>query len=85
LTLLAQLAEWVEVPKEAVSPVILDDPEDDLVLACAVLGKADFLVTYDAHFDFLKGGYAGIKITKALPFLWALRGEQRSGESEPSQ
>lgn len=76
LTLLARLAEWVEVPQGAVRSVILQDPEDDLVLACAVIGKADFLVTYDAHFDALKGGYAGIRITKALPFLWALRGDQ---------
>lgn len=76
LTLLARLAEWVEVPQGAVRPVILQDPEDDLVLACAVIGKADFLVTDDTHFDALKGGYAGIRITKALPFLWALRGDQ---------
>jgi putative PIN family toxin of toxin-antitoxin system len=76
LALLARLAEWVEVPKEAVRRVILQDPEDDLVLACAAVGKADFLITYDTHFDSLKGDYGGIRITKALPFLWALRVNQ---------
>lgn len=84
LTLLARLAEWVEVPKEAIRPVILQDPEDDLVLACAVVGKADFLVTYDTHFDSLEGGYAGVRITKALPFLWALRGDRPLKDDEVS-
>ena len=84
LTLLTRLAEWIEIPREAVRPVILQDPEDDLVLACAVLGKADFLVTYDTHFDSLKGDYAGIRITKALPFLWALRGDQPPEEGRLS-
>ena len=72
---LERLAEWVEAPPEDVLPVIAADPEDDAILACAVIGKADYLVTYDPHFDILNGEYHGIKITKALPFLWAVRGE----------
>jgi uncharacterized protein len=79
LTLLDRLAEWVEVPEEAIRPVVLQDPEDDPILACAVVGGADYLVTYDAHFDSLKGSYGSVKITKALPFLWALRGDRRPG------
>jgi putative PIN family toxin of toxin-antitoxin system len=75
LTVLAGLAEWILVPEDAVHPVILEDPDDDSILACAVVGKADYLVTYDAHFEPLGEGYGGVKITKALPFLWALRGE----------
>jgi putative PIN family toxin of toxin-antitoxin system len=75
LALLARLAEWVEVPGEAVLPVIAEDPDDDLILACARVGKADFLVTYDTHFDSLEGNYSGVRITKAVPFLWALRGD----------
>jgi hypothetical protein len=31
---------------------------------------------YDPHFDPLHGVYGDIKITKALPFLWAVRGDQ---------
>jgi len=75
LTVLAGLAEWILVPEDAVQPVILEDPDDDSILACAVVGKADYLVTYDAHFEPLRDGYAGVKITKALPFLRALRGD----------
>ena len=46
---------------------------NDAILACAVIGMADYLITYDPHFDVLAGTYHGIKIVKALPFLWTLR------------
>lgn len=75
LVAIGRLAEWVDVPKEAVTSVILRDPDDDVILACAVVGKADYLVSYDPHFDILGGSRLGIKITKALPFLWAIRGD----------
>jgi len=76
LTLIGRLAEWVNVPPEAVSPVIAEDPDDDHILACAVVGKADYLVSNDPHFESLGEEYQGIKITKALPFLWAVRGDR---------
>ena len=72
---LERLAEWVKVPPEDVLSVIAADPDDDVILACGVIGKADYLVTYP-HFDILNGEYHGIKITRALPFLWAVRGER---------
>jgi putative PIN family toxin of toxin-antitoxin system len=75
LALLLGMAEWIAVPPDAVHPVVSEDPDDDVILACAVVGKADYLVTYDAHFGSLGDGYAGFRITKALPFLRALRGE----------
>jgi putative PIN family toxin of toxin-antitoxin system len=75
LTLMDRLAERVVVPDEAVTSVIEADPTDDPILACAVVGEADYLISYDAHFDVLEGEYQGIKITRALPFLWAVRGD----------
>jgi putative PIN family toxin of toxin-antitoxin system len=75
LTLIAGLAEWIIVPEDAVRPVILENPDDDPILACAVVGKAQYLITYDAHFEPLRDGYGGVKITKALPFLRTLRGD----------
>lgn len=75
LTLIGRLAEWVDVPPEAVSSVIAEDPDDDHILACAVVGKADYLVSYDPHFESLGEEYQGVKVTKALPFLWAVRGD----------
>lgn len=73
LATLIALAEYVEVPDEAIQPVIATDPDDDHVLACAVEGKADYLVSYDPHFDVLGEVYRNIRIVKALPFLWAVR------------
>ncbi len=79
LVTIARLAEWVDVPPEAMTPVVIADPDDDQILACAAVGSADYLVTYDPHFDVLQGLYQGIKITKALPFLWRVRGDQMPG------
>lgn len=71
---LAASAEWVGVPEEKIE-ALLSDPDDNVVVACAVEGKANYLVTYDPHFDFLQGEYHGIKIVKAIPFLEVLRSE----------
>ena len=66
---LRDFAPYVEVEPSDVKPVITADPDDDFILACAVVGRADYLVSYDAHFDVLEEGeYQGIKITEALPF-----------------
>jgi putative PIN family toxin of toxin-antitoxin system len=69
---LARAAEWVEVPAEKIE-ALLSDRDDNVVVACAVEGKANYLVTYDPHFDSLQGEYRGIKIVKAIPFLEAMR------------
>lgn len=76
VTSILQMAEWVNVPPAAVHPIIVQDPDDDHVLACAVVGKADYVVTYDPHFDQLGGSYESFQVTKALPFLWKVRGVQ---------
>lgn len=73
---LCDLATYVEVKPSDVKPVITADPDDDLILACAVVGQAEYLVTYDPHFDGLNGEYLGIKITKPIPFLWIVRGDE---------
>lgn len=52
--------------------VIQEDPDDNLVLACAVKAKANYLVTYDPHLLNLKE-YRGIKILKPKDFLWELQ------------
>jgi uncharacterized protein len=79
LVMITHLAEWVDVPSEVVVPVVTADPDDDQILACAAHGGANYLVTYDPHFDVLEGMHQGIKITKALPFLWKVRGDQPPG------
>lgn len=47
------LAEQVDVPAGSIVPTIAADPDDDVILACALIGKADYLVSYDPHFDIL--------------------------------
>lgn len=76
VALLDVMAEWVDVPAEAIVRRIPADADDDVVVACAIAGDADFLVTYDPHFAPLGANYEGIRISKALPFLWAVRGDQ---------
>jgi len=69
---LASAAEWAVVPEEKIE-ALLSDPDDNVVVACAVEGGANYLVTYDPHFDSLNGEYRGVKIVKAIPFLEVLR------------
>ncbi len=69
-------AEYVHVSEENVHSTILADLDDDYVLACAVVGKAEYLVTYDPHFDCLGGEYRGFKIVDGLHFLYIVRGDQ---------
>ena len=71
-------AEYVAVPAKSVTAVISADPDDDLVLACAVVGRANYLVTYDPHFDVLGGEYKGVKILDGLHFLYVVRGDVKS-------
>jgi len=68
-------AEYVHVSEEDIQPIILADPDDDYILACAVVGRADYLVTYDPHFDCLGGEYQGVKILDGLHFLYIVRGD----------
>ncbi|HHY58724.1 MAG TPA: putative toxin-antitoxin system toxin component, PIN family [Chloroflexi bacterium] len=76
VALLDAFAEWVDIQEAAVVRLIPDDADDDVVIACALAGKADFVVTYDPHFAPLSNSYQGVRITKALPFLWAVRRDQ---------
>ena len=75
ISALARSAEWVIVPDEKIE-ALLSDPDDNVFVACAVEGGANYLVTYDPHFDSLQGDYRGIKIVKAIPFLEVLRANQ---------
>jgi putative PIN family toxin of toxin-antitoxin system len=72
---LAQSAEWVEVPEDKIQK-LLTDSDDNVIVACAVIGKANYIITYDPHFDSLGGEYQGIKILKAIPFLEILRNKK---------
>jgi len=56
-------------------PRIPDDPDDDVVVACAVTGGATHLVTYDDHLHALGEEVEGVRILDGLHFLYVLRGD----------
>lgn len=49
--------------------VVVDDPDDDHVLACAVAAQADLIVSGDKHLHSLGGQYQGIRIVNAAVAL----------------
>lgn len=62
----AELAQLVHpLP---IAPVVLRDPDDDRVLACAVAANADLIVSGDQHLLDLKD-YQGIPIVSAAQAL----------------
>jgi putative PIN family toxin of toxin-antitoxin system len=68
---LETLGEIVE-PGEVLK-VIVDDPDDNRVLECAVKGKADLIVSGDRHLLKL-GMYRGIKIVTVRQFMESVEG-----------
>jgi hypothetical protein len=56
------------------------DPADNMVLACAVEGHADYIVSGDTHLLALRE-YAGIPIITARAFLEVLEAAKRPQES----
>ncbi|MCC6457132.1 MAG: putative toxin-antitoxin system toxin component, PIN family [Caldilineaceae bacterium] len=62
----------VEVVEPAqIEPVILDDPDDDALIACALGGAADYIISGDHHLLDL-GEYQSIKIWTVNRFLEAV-------------
>lgn len=52
-----------------------DDPDDDVFVACAIVGGATHLVTYDPHLQALGEEYEDVRILDGLHFLYAVRGD----------
>ena len=75
IALIAALSEVVELPESV--PSICRDPDDDWVIACAVIGEADYIVSGDR--DLLSLERVGeIPILSAAQFLAALESSQGS-------
>jgi len=65
---LAHMAAPQEVPR-----VIEHDADDDHVLACALAGRADLIVSGDKHLHRLGGQYQGIPIVTAAQAVQHIR------------
>ena len=59
-------ARMIRITREI--PLIMEDPDDNKFLNCALQGGADYLVTSDRHLLKL-GEYLGVKICKPSQFL----------------
>jgi len=68
---ISMLAENIFVPKVE---DILKDKDDNIILSCAIYGKATHLVTYDFHFYDFKNNIK-FDILESIPFLFKLRKE----------
>jgi len=53
---------------EILAEGVSDDPADDMIIACALEGRADFIISGDHHLTDLKN-YQGIKIVAPSTFL----------------
>ena len=69
LASLSVLGEQVKIVPDQIKPIVVNDPDDDDVVACAVAGNATHLVSYDAHLLDLGETYQGITILDGLHFL----------------
>lgn len=74
LARLIRLGIHIFLTKADIVPRIPNDPDDDVVIACAITGGATHLVTYDDHLQALGEEYEGVRILDGLHFLYALRG-----------
>lgn len=62
------ISHSVTVDPSQTIDIITDDPEDNMVLECAVEGKADYIISGDRHLLSLKE-YKGIGILTAKEFI----------------
>ncbi len=75
--ILARLKDIVRhatiVKPASIAPVVLEDPDDDHILACAVAGRADLIVSGDQDLLRLKV-YGSISIVRPRDFIRTLGG-----------
>ena len=70
---LSSICTPINVPR-----VIVNDPDDDHVLACAVMAQADLSVSGDKHLLGLGGQYQGIRILNAAEAMQMISARQDS-------
>ena len=72
LSQVIQRAEYILVADRQIVAATVD-PDDDRVLACAVVGKATHLVTYDPHLMAIGPSFRKVRVISVLEFLTQLR------------
>lgn len=62
------ISQAILVKKAPRINIIVEDPEDNKFLSCALAGKADYIITSDRHLLVLRK-FRGIRIVKPVQFL----------------
>jgi len=75
LKLVARVGKLV-VPK-TIPDAVKEDPDDNHILACAIAGNANLIVSRDLHLLRLKS-YEGVGIMSAIDFLHTLEGFEKA-------
>lgn len=74
--LIQELSDLAEtIPGDLIVDAVKADPSDNIYLACAVEGKADFVVSGDKHLKDLRT-YKGTAIVDPATFLNSMTGQQ---------
>ncbi len=71
--LLSRLRKAAIMVRLRITPRLSPDPDDNLILAIALEGKADVLVTWDKA-DLLELKIKGLRVTPVKQFLGGMRG-----------
>jgi hypothetical protein len=66
--ILKLLKAAIITPGEILAEAVSADPADDMIIACALEGQADFIISGDHHLTDLED-YQGIKIVAPATFL----------------
>ncbi|MGA2401363.1 MAG: putative toxin-antitoxin system toxin component, PIN family [Syntrophobacteraceae bacterium] len=70
----------IAVPGSTKVDVLREDPSDNVFLACALEGGADFIVSGDEHLKAL-GSFEGIPVLGPTSFLAIVSGEKKIDEN----
>jgi putative PIN family toxin of toxin-antitoxin system len=73
---LSLLGHHIALTPDQIQPLVPNDPDDDVVIACALAGQASHLVTYDPHLLDLAETFPGLTILDGLHFLYVVRGDR---------
>ncbi len=79
LLLLSRYA--IMVPGKVEVDVVAADPDDNLIISCALEAEADYIVSGDHHLLDL-GEYQGIQIIRALELLQMLAETEKADEKD---
>jgi putative PIN family toxin of toxin-antitoxin system len=63
---ISNIAEWIEPTKS--HKIVKEDPDDTMILDCAIDAKVDFIITGDMHLLELEE-YEGIRFARPNDFL----------------